>query len=110
MINLHNKKFKAIDTSSNGDVNADTIFHYRQEGNNIWATYGGGKIELGTLLGKVHDNKITLVYQQLNQEGAFLTGSCNTTIGIKNGKIRLEEQWQWTCNDFSKGNSLLEEI
>jgi len=109
-INLNNKKFKALDNSSNGDVTSDTIFHYRQEGNKVWATYSGGNIELGTLIGKLADNKIILIYQQLNQKGEFLTGFCNTEIIIKNGMIRLNETWQWTCKDYSKGHSLLEEI
>ncbi|WP_299436422.1 n-acetylglutamate synthase [uncultured Aquimarina sp.] len=109
-INLNNKKFKALDNSSNGDVTADTIFHYRQEGDKIWASYAGGNIELGTLIGKLNDNKIILIYQQLNLKGEFLTGVCNTEITIKNEKIQLNEKWQWTCKDYSKGDSLLEEI
>lgn len=109
-INLNNKKFKAIDNSSNGDVSAETEFQYRQEGNNVWATYHGGNIVLGTLIGKVNDHKINLIYQQLNSEGEFLTGYCDTIISAENGKIRLDEKWRWTCKDFSEGTSLLEEI
>lgn len=108
--NLNDKKFKSIDNSSNGDISSDTVFHYRQEGNKVWATYAGGKIALGTIIGKIVGNEISLLYQQLNLEGEFLTGLCDTTISNVNGKLRLDEQWRWTCRDFSKGTSLLEEV
>ena len=110
VISLNNKKFKAIDNSNNGDVSMDTIFHYRQNGDKIWATYKGGNIELGTLIGKLSGNKITLIYQHINNKEEFLTGHCDTLITVKNGKIRLNEKWQWTCKDYSKGHSLLEEV
>ncbi|MFD2561802.1 n-acetylglutamate synthase [Aquimarina rubra] len=109
-INLNDKKFKSIDNSPNGEVDSQTIFHYRQNDDLVWATYCGGRIKLGTLIGKTNRNKIELFYQQLNLNDEFLTGCCDTLISIKNGKIRLNEHWQWTCKDFSKGTSLLEEI
>ncbi len=107
---LNNKKFKAINNSDNGNVGSDTTFHYRQVGNNIWATYAGGNIELGTLIGVMDGDNIKLIYQQLNPEGEFLTGYCDSTISTINGKIRLDEKWRWTCKDYSEGTSLLEEI
>lgn len=108
--NLHDKKFKAIANSSNGDVSSDTQFHYRQQGDKVWATYNGGNIALGTLIGKVSGHKISLIYQQLDLKGEFLTGYCDTVISIENRKIRLDEKWRWTCKDFSEGTSQLEEI
>lgn len=109
-INLNNKKFKPIDNSPNGEVGSETEFHYRQKEGIVWATYSGGNIKMGMLIGKIEGNKITSIYQQLNPNDEFLTGRCDTIVSIKNGKIRLNEKWQWTCKDFSKGTSLLEEI
>lgn len=108
--NLDGKKFRPIDNSGNGNVSLDTVFHYRQNGNSVWATYSGGKIPLGTLIGKINGNIITLIYQQLDLKDEFLTGFCSTTISIQNEKLQLDEKWQWTCKDFSAGMSLLEEI
>lgn len=40
-----------------------------------------------------------------------MTGTCNSRPELlKNGKIRLHEEWQWTSGDKSKGKSILEEI
>ncbi|MDH7446430.1 n-acetylglutamate synthase [Aquimarina sp. 2201CG14-23] len=109
-INLNDKKFKPKETVDNGDVSMDTVFHYRQDGNAIWASYKGGKIVTGTLIGKIKNDRISLIYQQLNEINEFLTGCCETVISIKGGKVYLDETWQWTCKDYSKGHSLLEEI
>ncbi len=110
MINLHDKKFKTLANSDNGEVSEDTIFHYRQKGKVIWATYEGGEVLFGTLSGSIDDNKLQFSYQHQNQESVFMTGHCKTVIKIRNGKILLHETWQWTSGDQSKGTSTLIEV
>ena len=107
---LNEKKFKSVLITNNGEVNSDTIFHYRQNKNVIWATYEGGNILFGTLSGKLEINKLTFTYQHQNMDGEFKTGKCKSTIEIVNNRIRLKEEWEWTCDDYSKGKSELEEI
>ena len=60
LFNYHNKYFKSIQNTDNGEVSGETIFHYRQKGNTIWATYEGGQILFGTLSGTVNE-KLVLV-------------------------------------------------
>lgn len=110
LINLNGKKFKSVLSSENGEVNSDTIFNYRQNQKIIWATYEGGDIIFGTLSGMINKNKLSFRYQHQNTKGEFMTGKCETIVDNVNGKIRLNEQWEWTCKDFSKGSSVLEEI
>lgn len=109
-INLHNKKFTSLENAENGEVTSDTIFHYRQSDDHIWASYQGGKIAMGTLVGKIEGNKLRFLYQHMNQADEFLTGYCETKVLKENGKIQLHESWRWTCKDFSQGTSVLEEI
>jgi len=109
-MNLNNKRFKALGNSENGEVSSSTIFHYRQNGNIVWATYEGGEILFGTLSGSITEDQIIFNYQHQNVKGEFLTGKCQTTVHIVENKVQLHEKWQWTCKDFSKGESLLEEI
>jgi hypothetical protein len=53
---------------------------------------------------------IEMRYQQVNDLGKIMTGLCRSSPEIlKNGKIRLHENWQWTSGDLSKGQSKLEE-
>jgi hypothetical protein len=112
MIDFNNKKFRSIETTANGEVSGDTIFHYWQEGNVVWANYKGGNITFGNLVAKTDRNgNLDMRYQHVNGEGEIQTGKCKSTPEIlEDGKIRLHESWEWTSGDLSKGESIVEEI
>ena len=112
MINYHNRKFKPVTNSENGETSAETIFHYKQSGNILTAEYSGGKIIYGHLLGTVDDKgNIDMRYHQVNLSGEIMTGICKSTPEVlPDGKIRLHEKWQWTSGDMSKGESVVEEV
>jgi|GEM_PF-113972 len=110
IINLNNKQFKGLSNSKNGEVSDETIFTYHQKNDIIWATYEGGDIKFGTLSGSIIDNQLKFNYQHQNLQGTFLTGKCETVIFLINNKIQLHENWQWTCRDFSCGESVLVEV
>lgn len=110
-LNYNNKKFKAISNSGTGEVGEHTTFHYYQKENVLWGTYAGENIRFGTITGLVESNgSLRFHYQHVNMENELMTGVCNSTPEIMdNGKIRLIENWEWTCKDKSKGNSIIEE-
>ena len=111
-MNYNDKKFKPVSNSENGEVSSDMIFHYEQTGKILTCNYQGIKILKGHLIGLVDDvGNINMRYHQINQNGELMTGKCNSRPELlKNGKIRLHEEWQWTSGDKSKGKSILEEI
>lgn len=112
MIDYNNKKFRPVTNTENGDTDSETIFEYKQTGNILTSNYSGGKIVSGHLIGLVdgHGN-IDMRYHHINVNGEIMTGICNSSSEIlPNGKIRLHEKWQWTSDDFSEGESVLEEI
>lgn len=111
MINYHNKIFRPISNTENGETSGETIFNYKQVGNILTCEYFGGNIKLGHLIGLVDDEgNIDMRYQQINTKGELMTGICKSKPEIlPSGKIRLHENWQWTSGDKSKGNSILEE-
>lgn len=109
-INLNNKKFKAISNSNNGEVSSDVIFHYRQNKDIVWATYEGGAILFGTLSGRIAGNELEFTYQHQSKDGEFMTGKCKSVAIRVDDKIRLNEIWEWTCKDYSKGVSVIQEI
>ena len=111
-MNYHNKKFRPVSNTENGETSEATLFHYQQEGAILTCTYSGGQIVSGQLIGLVDkDGKIDMRYQQVNSKGELMTGICHSTPEIlTDGRIRLHETWQWTSGDCSKGNSVLEEI
>ncbi len=111
-MNYNNKKFRPVTNSENGETSQETIFHYQQKGNILTSIYEGGGIKKGQLIGLVDDNgHIEMRYHQVNLKGALMTGICHSTPEVmENGKIRLNEVWQWTSGDGSRGSSVLEEL
>ena len=111
-MDYHNKKFRAVSNSENGEVSSDMIFHYKQSDHILTCEYSGGEILQGQLIGLV-DNEgiIDMRYHQVNRKGELMSGVCRSVPEMmENGKIRLVENWQWTSGDRSKGQSILEEI
>ncbi len=111
-INYDGRKFASVENSETGEVSSETIFYYHQKENLVWAEYAGGQIVFGNLIARVLENdSLDMRYQHLNTKGELMTGKCFSTPKIlATGKIHLDEKWQWTSGDFSKGESAVEEI
>lgn len=112
MPNYNKKIFKSTSNTSNGEVGSETLFHYHQDGNVVWAEYSGGAILKGFLIAKVLDNDaLDMRYEHINQVGDLMTGICFSKPEIlSDGRVRLYEKWQWTSGDFSSGESIIEEF
>jgi len=110
-MNYHNKTFRPISNTANGETSEQTVFHYKQIGQILTAEYEGGQIQKGHLIGLVDElGNIDMRYHQVNDKGEIMTGTCQSTPEIlPNGKIRLHERWEWTSGDKSKGTSIIEE-
>lgn len=111
-MNYHNKRFRALQNSDNGEVDADLVFHYQQQGNIVTCTYSGGRIVTGHLIALVDaEGHLDMRYHQINQQGELRTGICQSRPELlPNGKVRLHEHWRWTSGDQSEGHSILEEL
>ena len=111
-MNYNNKKFKPVINSENGEIDTETIFHYKQDKNILTAEYSGTNIKKGHLIGTVDKlGKIQMSYHQINKQNEIMTGICFSIPEIlSDGKIRLHEKWTWTSGDKSEGYSVIEEI
>jgi hypothetical protein len=112
MIDYNNKIFRPVSNSENGEVDGETLFHYKQKGNILNCTYSSAKIIYGQLIGTVDSTgNIDMRYHQVNTKGELMTGICSSTPELlPSGKIKLYEKWQWTSGNLSEGESVLEEI
>ncbi len=112
IIDLHDRIFRPISNSENGETSGETIFHYRQEGNIVTSEYSGGLIKKGHLMGLMDESgHLTIQYHQVNERGELMAGLCHSRLEIlPDGKIRYHESWEWTTGDGSKGNSIIEEL
>lgn len=111
-MNYNGKTFHSVANTSNGEVSAETIFHYRQTDNIVTATYAGGGIKTGHLIAVADENGcLDMRYHHVNVGGDLQTGVCRSTPEIlPDGRIRLHENWQWTSGDGTSGQSMIEEI
>jgi hypothetical protein len=111
-INFHNRKFTGITNSPNGQVSGDTVFHYTQYSETLIATYSGGSIQQGHMLGRVNeDNSLDFVYHHLDVDGNLRNGFCHSVAELlPDGRIRLIESWEWRYGGEGKGVSVVEEV
>jgi hypothetical protein len=112
MINYNDKVFRSVSNSENGDVSEETVFNYQQNSFLVSATYSGGAILFGHLIGLANnDGVMEISYHHVNEDGDIRTGVCLSTPEVlPNGKIRLHERWKWTNGDGTEGESILEEV
>lgn len=111
-INYDGRTFTSIENTSNGEVGKETIFHYRQQDHVVWAEYAGGGVLRGHLIGTVNGEEILdMRYYHVNEQGELMTGKCiSVPKQLDDGRLRVYETWEWTCKDYSKGQSVIEEI
>ncbi|PWV94527.1 hypothetical protein DFQ01_13092 [Paenibacillus cellulosilyticus] len=111
-IDYNERRFRTVSNTANGEVNDDTVFPYFQQGRTVWAEYSGGGILKGHLIAIVDDTgALDMRYHHHNEQGELMTGICKSTPELlSNGKLRMHEQWEWTCKDRSRGHSIIEEI
>lgn len=109
---LHNKRMRPRINSANGQVDEATLFEYFQDGDFVWGTYSGGVIERGVLVGKMNAKRnIHFHYMQIDKDGQMGQGhSKSSTEFLKNGRIALYEDWQWSGNRTGSGTAIIEEV
>ncbi len=106
---LENKIFKPLSNSKNGEVSEGVLFYYHQKDEMIWAEYQGREITKGHLMGHFTcKDTIEFVYHHINIQNQIKNGKCISKISKdENGKLILDEKWQWLCDDMSEGSSKL---
>lgn len=112
MINYNGRKFISIENTDNGEVSSQTLFEYRQDGNIISASYSGGEIVKGTLIGLVReDGLLEFRYNHINTKNEIRGGKCISTPEIlPDGRIKLYEKWKWLDTEEAEGSSIIEEV
>ena len=111
-INYDGKIFRGRSNTPNGDVDCQTVFRYRQEGDRLSGEYSGGSVARGHLLGTVlEDGCLEFCYHHMNAEGALQAGECRSIPRRDaDGTLILQEEWRWFTGDRSSGRSEVEEI
>lgn len=111
-MNYYGRLFRTVSNSGGGEVDQQTLFHYRQEGPIVWATYAGGTVLFGTLLARCDSaGNLDMRYQHTVSEGGFRTGRCQSRPEVlSDGRLRVHERWHWTEGAEGSGVSIIEEV
>ena len=107
---LDGRRFAAVD-NPDGEVDARTVFAYAEDAAGvISATYAGGDIVRGFLVGTRSGAALAFRYVHLNVAGETASGRCESrVVALPDGRLRLEERWSWESRDGS-GTSAVEEL
>lgn len=108
---LHNRRF-TVANNAQGLSGTGTVFHYLVEGDAISGTYQGGRIRLGTQVGRVTGlDTIELLYQCLTLDGQLLSGWSRGTVAVDPvGRTTLSFEWGWLSGAAGGGESSYVEL
>jgi hypothetical protein len=96
--------------SSVGEVNSETQLRFEQKGSLVSATYAGGTIRLGYLIGTLRGKELSCRYVQINWSGRIDGGSSHCEFAILgDGRLTMREHFCWHTRNGS-GVNVFEEV
>jgi len=99
-----------VQTAPNGVVGRDTVFKFYQVGDVVTASYSGGRVRVGYLVGILKGDRLSFRYCQVSDEDHVDGGSSNARIeSVDGGRLRLIESFKWESRDGS-GENIFEEV
>lgn len=105
-LNFNNKKFALLENSTNGKVDTETIFIYKQKGNLVTAEYHEGRIAYGKIIALLNKDKLDMLYQCMTTDNQLKAGKAIANITLsENQKIKLKLDWEWLNGNKTSGNS-----
>ena len=109
-VSLDGRTLRAVSNSGAGEVGDDTRLHFEQDGERLRATYAGGEVVEGHLLGTFDGRTWDVRYVQLNAAGETATGhSVGEVTELEDGRVRVEDEWEWESREGS-GETVLVEV
>jgi hypothetical protein len=108
---LEGRRFRDVTVEHAGDVSGETLFEYHESPDGtIWASYGGGGVRLGFLVGTRRGPALDFRYAHVTDQGDTATGHCTSSIErLDDGRLRMQETWSWDSKPGS-GQSVIEEL
>ena len=109
-VSLDGRTLVGVSNDDAGDVGEETRFHFEQDGERIYARYAGGDVVDGHLVGTVDGSQWEIRYTQLDTDHETATGhSVGVVERLDDGRVRVEDEWEWESRD-GHGETVLEEI
>lgn len=109
-ISLDGIQMRVVSTADTGTANAKTLFRFTQVGEVVSASYSGGEVRLGYLVGVISPEGLRFRYVQLDMEGRLDGGYSTCEISrTHDGRIRLTKHFNWDAREGS-GTNVFEEL
>ncbi len=110
MIDLDGRRMHVATTAEHGVVDAETVLMFHQSGVRVWATYTGGRITRGRLVGRWVGDVLVFRYVQVECEAGVHAGHSIATAEFgPTGRIRVFERFEWSTRSGS-GTNVFEEL
>lgn len=106
---LDGRTMHVSSTASNGVVGSDTILRFRQLGNRVIATYAGGRVPRGLLVGRLSGHTLVFRYAQRELDGAIHGGASECDVQWLGGRVRIVERFRWSTRAGS-GVNVFDEV
>lgn len=107
---LDGVRMRVVVPAEVGEVNADTLFTFAQQGSTVSARYAGGTVQLGHLVGTLTSDRLEFRYTQVGRDGHVDGGHSVCDIGrLADGRVRVVEHFQWESR-VGSGTNVLEEV
>jgi uncharacterized protein YwlG (UPF0340 family) len=107
---LEGRRFGSVAEVEGGEVGVETVFDYREDDGLIWASYTGGHVKRGYLVGTRDGDELDFRYVHVNQDRESASGHCRSQLELlDDGRIRMHETWAWESK-AGAGTSTVEEL
>lgn len=102
---------RVVQTAPNGVVGVGTIFRFSQVGKVVEASYSGGRIATGFLVGILEDDLLSFRFCQISDGTSVDGGTSNARLEmLSDGRLRIVESFTWESRDGDIGVNIFEEI
>ena len=105
MLNLDGLTFFVSATADNGVVSSDTRLRFSQHGSRVYATYSGGDVSRGWLVGGWVGERLEFRYAQRERDSNIHGGRSSCDVQrCSDGRVRIVEHFAWTTRSGSGTN------
>ena len=111
-INLHGRRF-TLKTNTAGNARpGETTFEFEQDEAAIRASYSGGGVVLGSIVGRhLEDDRLEVLFEQVTTEGKLTGGRGSIQIErTECGKLRFIDDWEFLINGEGGGRAVWVEL
>jgi len=109
-LSLDGRNLRVVASGSASEVDGRTVLRCKQHGPIVIATYRGGRVRSGYLIGKWQGEELACDYIQVSTDDVVDKGHSVCRLAqLPDGRLRLEENFTWDSKPGSGRNVFQEQ-